>query len=263
LAIDEGIAEAHASLGIIKAQYDWDASGATKEFKRAIELNPNYATAHQWYGVHLFANAQFESALLELNKAQELDPLSMFIAVTAVWPLRHLGQDDQAIKQLEKIIEMFPDVPDLVAYLHDVRGDIYLQKGMFDDAVAELLSGFKTKALCGNDREAIEALRHAYNTSGVNGYWQKQLELATRRYQQELEATTTSRRFVSPFRLAELHARLGDNERAFALLQLSYQSRDENLRWLKAESLSVGSPWQRLRSDPRFVELIRGVGLDG
>jgi tetratricopeptide (TPR) repeat protein len=263
LAIDEGVAEAHASLGMIKAQYDWDASGAEKEFKRAIELNPNYATAHQWYGIHLFANAQFEAALVELNKAHELDPLSLFIAVTAVWPLRHLGQEDQAIKQLEKTIEMFPGVPDLVAYLHDVRGEVYLQKGMYDAAVAELLNGFKTKALCGEDREANEALKLAYNTSGLNGYWQKQLELATRRYQQDLDAGKTTRRFVSPFRLAELHARLGDNERAFALLRLSYESRDENLRWLKAESMSVGSPWQGLRSDPRFTELLRGVGLDG
>ena len=242
---------------------DWDASGATKEFKRAIELNPNYATAHQWYGMHLFANAQFEAALVELNKAQELDPLSLFIAVTAVWPLRHLGQDDQAITQLEKIIEMFPGVPDLVAYLHDVRGEAYLQKGMYDDAIAELLNGFKTKALCGDDRETIEALRRAYDMSGINGYWQKQRELATRRYEQERDSSTIPRRFVSPFRLAELHARLGDDERAFALLRLSYESRDENLRWLKAESLSDGSPWQSLRSDPRFTELIRGVGLDG
>ena len=153
--------------------------------------------------MHLFANAQFEAALVELNKAQELDPLSLFIAVTAVWPLRHLGQDDQAIKQLEKIIEMFPGVPDLVAYLHEVRGEVYLQKGMHDDAVAELLNGFKTKALCGDDREAIEALKRAYNTSGLNGYWQKQLELATRRYEQELDfqhghPAGSSRRFAWP-----------------------------------------------------------------
>ena len=265
LAIDDGLAEAHASLGIIKAQYDWDGLGAATEFKRAIELNPNYATAHQWYGMHLFANAQFEAALVELNKAQELDPLSLFIAVTAVWPLRHLGQDDQATKQIEKIVEMFPEVPDLVAYLHEVRGEVYLQKGMHDDAVAELLMGFRTKLLCGDDRETIEALARAYGTSGLNGYWQKQLELGTQKYQQELDANRkqSPRRFASPFRLAELHARLGDKEGAFALLQVSYENRDESLRWLKAESLSVDSPWKNLRSDPRFTELLRGLGLDG
>lgn len=265
LAIDEGVAEAHASLGMIKAQYDWDARGATKEFNRAIELNPNYATAHQWYGMHLFANAQFEAALIELNRAQELDPLSLFIAVTAVWPLRHLGQDDQAIKQLENTIEMFPNVPDLVDYFHQLRGEVYLQRGMHDEAIAELLNGYNTKVLCGNNPETIEALKRAYNTSGLNGYWRKQLELATRRYQQQLDSTRkqSPRRYVSPFRLAELHARLGDKERAFVLLQDSYNNRDENLRWLKAESLSVDSPWQSLRSDARFTELLRSVGLDG
>jgi serine/threonine protein kinase/tetratricopeptide (TPR) repeat protein len=265
LAIDEGVAEAHASLGMIKAQYDWDSKGAAKEFNRAIELNPNYATAHQWYGMHLFANGQFEAALVELNRAQELDPLSMFIAVTAVWPLSHLGQDDHAIRQLEKAVEMFPDVPDLIAYLHQLRGESYLKKGLNDHAVAELLNGSKMKALCGDDPETIEAVKRAYTSSGLNGYWRKQLELATRRHQQEVDSARkqSPRRYVSPFRLAELRARVGDKDLAFALLQVSYDNRDENLRWLKVESLSVDSPWQSLRSDRRFTELLRNVGLDG
>ena len=140
-----------------------------------------------------------------------------------------------------------------------------MHEGRDDDAVGELLNGFRTKALCGDQPETIEALRQAYNTSGLDGYWRKQLELATRRYQLELESTRkqSPHRYVSPFRLAELHARLGDKERAFALLRESYDNRDENLRWLKAESLSVASPWHSLRSDVRFAELLRGVGLAG
>jgi len=265
LAIDEEVAEAHASLGVIRVSYDWDAKGAAKDFKRAIELNPNYATAHQWYGLSLYANAQFEAALVELNRAQELDPLALYVAVTAIWPLRHLGQEDEALRRLEKVTERFPGSPDLVAYLHEVRGESYLEKGMNDEAVAELLNGFRTKGLCGDDRETTEALKRAYDTSGLTGYWQKQLELATPRYRQELDAARKQSppRYVSPFRLAELRARLGDKEGAFALLQVSFENRDENLRWLKVESLRVDSPWHSLRSDPRFTALIRGVGLDG
>ena len=264
LAIDDGVAEAHASLGMIKAQYDWDGPGAEKELRRAIELNPNYATAHQWYGMYLFSNAQFQAARVELNKAQELDPLSLFIAVTAVWPLRHLGQDDLAVTQIGKIIEMFPNVADLVEFSHEVRGEIYLQKHMHDEAVAEMLNGYRTRMLCGNEPETIEALKRAYAAAGLDGYWRTQLDLATRRYRQELETSKHStHRYISPYRLAELHARLGNTEPAFALLQESARNRDESLRWLKAESLSVNSPWESLRSDPRFTALLHAVGLDG
>lgn len=264
LAIDDSIAEAHASLGIIKAQYDWDPRGAERELKRAIELNANYASAHQWYGLYLFADAQFAAAQVELTKAQDLDPFSLVIAVTAVWPLRHLGQDDLAVKQIEKTIEMFPNVPDLRDYFHEVRGEAYLQKRLYDEAVSELLIGFRTKALCGDNPGTIDALKRAYTASGLAGYWQKQLELATPRYQEELAAAAkeSSDRYVSPYRLAELNARIGNKERAFELLQESYKNRDESLRWLKAESLSVDSPWDSIRADPRFTVLLRGVGLE-
>jgi TolB-like protein len=263
LTIDETVAEAHASLGIIKAQYDWDAEGAEKDFKRAIDLNPSYATAHQWYGMLLFADAQFEAALVEFNTAQDLDPLSLMIGVTAAWPLRHLGRDDEAIRQIEKVTELFPDVPDLQTYLRELRGEVYLHRGMNDAAVAEFLNGYRTKVLCGDDRAVVDALEAAYKTSGLDGYWRKQLELASHHYRQELaDAMKQSpRRYLSPFRLAELRARLGDHDGAFELLQVCYTNRDENLRWLKAESLLAGSPWQNLRSDARFAQLLRDLGL--
>jgi TolB-like protein len=264
LALDDNLAEAHASLGMIKAQYDWDAKGAEHEFQRAIELNPNYAIAHQWYGMHLFATARFEAAHVELDKAQELDPLSLFVAVTTVWPLRHLGQDDLAVKKVEAIIEMYPNVPDLVDYLHEIRGEIFLEKRMYDEAVAELVRGFTSKALCGDAPDTIRTLESAYAAAGLSGYWRKQLELATRRYQQDLTAAASHpARYVSPYRLAGLHARLGDQERAFALLRECYENHDENLRWLKAESLRPNSPWTSIRSDPRFGALLHDLGLSG
>jgi eukaryotic-like serine/threonine-protein kinase len=263
LLIDDGLAEAHAALGVIKEQYDWDPKAAEQEYKRALELNPNYAIAHERYGVHLFAKAQFEAALVELKKAQELDPLSMVIAATAVWPLPHLGRDDQAIAQLEKAVELFPNAPDLVAWLHEVRGHAYLRRGNYDEAVNELLGGYGTRTLCGDAPETLDALKHAYNTSGMDGYWGKELECAAPRYEAALAAAgkQSSRMYVSPIRLAELYARVGDTERAIALLQDSYKNRDENLRWLKAESLLADSGWQSIRSDPRFAQMLRGMGL--
>src|SRR5262249_35469627 len=264
LAVADRVAEGHASLGMIKGQYDWDPRAAEKEFKRAIDLNPSYATAHQWYGMHLYANGSFEAALGELTKAQQLDPLSMFVSVTAVWPLLHLGRDDEAIRQLERIIELFPDVPHLVLYLHAVRGHVYQRNGRYDEAIAEYVHGFRTQMLCGDGPEPVETLLSAYHSGGLDGYWHKQLELAVAWYQQQVKDARAQSvlRYVSPFRLAELYARLGDTERAFELLADAFKNRDENMRWLKVESLLVDSPWQSLRPDPRVAEMIRGVGLD-
>ncbi len=263
LSIDESLAEAHASLGVIKAQYDWDRQSAAKEFRRAIELNPNYATAHQWYGMSLFADGQFDNASQELNKARQLDPFSLVIAVTAVWPLANVGRYDEAIAQVEKIVEMHPDVADVAAYLHDLRGDRFVQNGMADEAVAEFLEGFRTKALTGDGPETLEALKQAYRVSGLNGYWRKQLDLAEERYRNELQRAKqqSASRYVSPFHIAQLRARLGDNDGAFALLEECYQSRDESLVWLKAESLRPNSPWEILRSDPRFTQLLGRLGF--
>jgi eukaryotic-like serine/threonine-protein kinase len=263
LEIDDSLAEAHASLGIIKAQYDWDRPGAEKEFRRAIQLNPNYATGRQWFGMYLFANGQFDEALVEFRRAQELDPFSLIIAVTAIWPLPHLGRHDEALTQLQKVIELHPTVPDLKSYFHELRGEGYLEEKMYDEAAADFLLGFKTNILTGGGQEAVGALASAYKMSGINGYWQKQLDLATVHYRQQVELANrqSQPRYVSPFRLAELYARLDQKDRAFALLEQCYEHRDESLVWLKAESSSAGSSWQSLASDPRFKDLLGRLGL--
>jgi len=262
LAADENVAEAHASLGVIHAQYDWNAGAAETEFRRALALNANYASAHQWYGMLLYSKADFEAARGEFDKALELDPLSLIVNATAVWPLRHLGQDDRAVTQIEKLIAMFPNVPDFVDYAHEVRGEIHLQRHEYDAAVAELVTGFRTKALCGDNPETIATLKRAYAASGLDGYWRAQLEMATRRYERDLDASRrTSHRYVSPFRLAELNARVGNIEQAFALLEECVKNRDENLRWLKAEALLPAAAWLVLRPDVRFAKLLDRIGL--
>jgi TolB-like protein/tetratricopeptide (TPR) repeat protein len=264
LEIDENLAEAHASLGIIKAQYDWDRAGAAKEFRRAIELNSNYATGHQWYGMYLFANGQFDEALAQLTHAHQLDPLSLIIAVTATWPLPHLRRSDEAITQLQKIMEMYPNVPDVEGYYHDVRGELDLQRGLYNDAVTELLQGYRTKNLTPDRADTRAALKKAYEVSGLTGYWRQQLEQATEQYRKQVESARHEARprYVSAFRIAELYSRLGDKENAFALLQTCYEGRDESLVWLKAESLKPDSAWESLRPDPRFRELLRRIGLE-
>jgi Protein kinase domain len=108
------------------------------------------------------------------------------------------------------------------------------------------------------------ALKQAYVTSGLPGYWRKELELAVPHFQKEVEIAREqpSRRYVSGRWLAELYARLGDKERAFTLLQDAFDNRDENLRFLKVETLRIDSPWQILVPDPRYAQLIRGMGLE-
>jgi serine/threonine protein kinase/TolB-like protein len=130
LELDETLAEAHASLGMIKAQYEWDGRGAEKEFRRAIELNPSYAIAHQWYGFLLYEHVRFDEALAEFNRAQELDPLTLYVGVTAAWPLHYRGQYDAAAKQIERVLEMYPKDGGLLNYLHVIRAESFLERGM-------------------------------------------------------------------------------------------------------------------------------------
>jgi tetratricopeptide (TPR) repeat protein len=213
--------------------------------------------------VYLYSDGRFDDALRELRHAQQLDPFSLIIAVHAVWPLVNLGRYDEAIEQVQKIMEMHPQMPDLAAYFHELRGEMYVQKGMQDDAVTEFLMGFRTKALTGDSPETLETLKRAYQASGLKGYWQKQLDLAGERYRSELQRAKqqSESRYVSPILLAQLRARLGDKEGAFALLEECYRNRDESLTWLKAESLRSDSPWTGIQSDPRFTALLQRLGL--
>jgi len=263
LQIDDELAEAHASLGIIKSQYDWDRAGAEKEFRRAIALDANYATAHQWLGMYYFAGGRFDDALVSFQRARQLDPLSLFISITAVWPLVNLGRYEEAIPQVERIVEMHPDAAVAKEYLHDLRGEMYERNHRYDAAVAEMLQGYWTSALCGDSPEVKAALGKAYALAGMAGYRHKQLELAKKKYAADVHAATkrSPPPYVSPYRLAELHARVGERDQAFEVLEQCIRSRDESLLWLKAESLKDNSPWEGIRSDPRFADVLRRIGL--
>lgn len=239
LQIDDKLAEAHTSLAHIKFVYEWDWAAAEREFKRSIELDPNYATAHHWYGFDLAAVGRFDEAIIEIRKAQEIDPLSLIINASAGWIFYHARQYDQAIEQERKTLEIDPNF----VLAHGRLAQAYEQKGMNKEAVEEYL---KAETLFGENQEEIAAFRQAYTVSGMRGFWQKQLDLAIER---------SKRQHVSSIIIAGYYARLGEREQAIQWLEKAYEERDAMI-WLK-----VDPRWDGLRSDPRFADLIRRVGL--
>jgi tetratricopeptide (TPR) repeat protein len=226
-------------------------------------LNPSYATGQQWLGMFYFADGRFAEAEAALEIARQLDPLSFFIGVTATWPLPYLGRDDEAISRVEQILEMHPDVTEIAKYLHEQRGETYLRKKRPDAAVVEFNQGANVEAL-GSDRAAgVTALQAAFARAGIRGYWEKFLALSMQQYRRDVARASrqTQPRYVSVVPMARLHARLGHAREALALLDTSVRDRDENVLWLKAESLRAESPWTSVRSDPRFNDLLRRLGL--
>jgi TolB-like protein len=261
LELDETMGEAYASLAMIKAQYDWDGPGAEKEFRRAIELNPSYAIAHQWYGILLHEHVRFDEALIELNRAQELDPLTLFVGVTAAWPLHYRGQYDAAVKQVEKMLEMYPKDKELLGYLHLIRAESFLERGIERQAVEEYI---QSQSSYGASPETIAALRTAYETSGMKGYWQKSVDLEEEKYRKESEQARHAGGYIPrPLELAKLYARIEAWDKTFAAFETSFQNRDENLLFIRAESIRRASPWREIKSDPRFISLLRRMGLEG
>ena len=259
LELDETLGEAHSSLGMIKAQYDWDGPGAEKEFRRAIELSPSDAIAHQRYGILLHEHVRFDEALVELNRAQELDPLTLFVGATAAWPLHYRGQYDAAAKQIEKMLDMYPKDKELLGYLHLIRAESFLERGIERQAVEEYI---QSQSSYGASPQTIAALRTAYETSGVKGYWQKSVDLEEEKYRKESEQAPHAGRYIPrPLELAKLYARIEAWDKAFAALETSFQNRDENLLFIRAESIRRASPWRAIRTDPRFVSLLRRTGL--
>ncbi|HEU4387775.1 MAG TPA: winged helix-turn-helix domain-containing protein [Blastocatellia bacterium] len=240
LEIDESLAEAYVSLGYVKLYYDWDWVGAEKEFRRAISLNPNYATARHWYHEFLLSMGWFEEAMVEIKRAYDLDPLSPVINSALVLPLIHAGQYDRAVERIRKVLDLDPDF----YRSHLFLGAAYTMKREFSKAVAEfqvavILSEGSTRALA--------ALGYGYAISGKKLKAQKVLDDLMQRSQQQ---------YVPPYAMALINAGLGNRDEAFRWLDAAYETRDEWLVRLKVAPELAG-----LRSDARFVELLRRMGL--
>ncbi|MCM3874610.1 MAG: hypothetical protein ND895_28280, partial [Pyrinomonadaceae bacterium] len=240
LELDETLAEAHASLGRVLAIYDWDWTSAAKEFKRAIELNPRYATAHQWYGGYLNAMGRHSESLAERKRAQELEPLSLIMNFEFALGFYNARDYDQAIEQFKRTMELDQNFPPSYALLPCV----YVQKGMYTEAIA----GFK-KSLTMKSEWAMPmaGLGHVYAVTGNKSEALRVLD--------ELKQAS-EREYVPGTAMALIYAGLGDKDQAFAWLEKAYEERAFQMQGLKIEPR-----WDSLRSDPRFADLMKRVGL--
>lgn len=244
LELDENLAEAHTSLGLVKFAYDWDWAGAENEFKRAIKLNPNYASAYHFYSVYLTCvPKRFDEAIAVAKQGIELDPLSIPINNILADHLHIAGRYDEAIEQRRKVLELNPND----ASQHLQQSDSYAAKGMYDEAFAEQL-----RADAGKDKERIEEYRKLYTSSGWSAYLQKRI-----RDEQPgiVERLSQPNHTNLDFALAvQNYAALGEKDKAFELLNRMYEDRNGMLIWLNVDQSS-------LRSDSRFDELVRRVGF--
>ncbi len=236
LAIDEMLAEAHTSLAMISASYDWDWQSAEIAFKRAVDLNPHYATAHQWYAEYLAAMGRHEEALTEIHRAESLDPLSLIIQSVEGWILYYARDYDQMIAQCKRVMEKDPNFGEIYAYL--ARG--YEQKGMFREAMDAYQ---KRSTLMGDNTPAATAIRSA-SVLSAEDYWRKMVKL------EKVRLTS------STFNTAEALAQLGETEQAMDMLEQSYTERSYHMMYLK-----VHPNLDRLRADERFTRLLRRIKL--
>jgi TolB-like protein/DNA-binding winged helix-turn-helix (wHTH) protein/Tfp pilus assembly protein PilF len=242
LEIDDTLAEAHTSLAVVKYRYDWDWSGAEREFKQAIELNLNYPTAHYWYAHFLVQMERFDEAMAEAKQALALDPLSLITNHIVGLIFYYVRQYDQAIEQYRKTLDLDPNFDAARLFL----GRAYVQKGMYTEAIAELQ---KAIGLNEDNLRITAALGHAYAVSGRGGEAQKVLNKL-----KEL----SKRRYVPPFDVALIYAGLGEKDEAFAWLEKAYEERAvRRFLFLKIEPAFDG-----LRSDSRFQDLLRRMGFE-
>jgi eukaryotic-like serine/threonine-protein kinase len=240
LEIDDTLAEPHVSLAHVKYYYDHDFETAEREYKRAIELNPNYPTAHQWYGVYLMSVGRSDEALVQMRRAQELDPLSLPINMTLGWVLLTARQTDLSIEQLRKTLEMDPNF----VLAHHRLGMAYEQQGKYAEAIAE----FKQVVnLTSGKPLGLAALAHAYAMSGQRAEAQKLIA--------ELQEQSKVR-YVSTASIAVIFAALGEKDQALTWLDKAEKEHDGVIVRLK-----VDSRYDSLRSDPHFAEIVRRIGM--
>jgi TolB-like protein/DNA-binding winged helix-turn-helix (wHTH) protein/Tfp pilus assembly protein PilF len=240
LELDPSLAEAATSLATVKFNYDWDWSGASSEFQRAIQLNPNYATAYQRYSLYLIAMGNFENSFRQIDKARELEPLSISINFSLGWRLYLARQYDRAIQQLRNTLDMDPsyELP------HLVLGQAYEQKGDYARAIPELQ---KAAELSHNTPLMVSGLAHGYAVAGDRAAAEKLLT--------QLLADS-KKHYVSPYYISIIYAGLGKNELATEWLEKAFADRSNGLVFLKVEP-----ELDSLRSNPRFIALQHKLGL--
>jgi eukaryotic-like serine/threonine-protein kinase len=239
LELDATLAEAHTSLGLVKEHFEWDWPGAEKEFRSAIELNPNLATAHHWYGDYLANMNRYDEGLRETRKAQELDPPSLIINTTIGWQLYLAREDDQAIEQLHKVLDIDPKF----APARRILEEVYARMGKQKEAVAERA---KILSLSGSP-ELAASLEEDFAKSGYRSVLESWLEGLKE---------VSKHEYVSSYTIAEAYMRMGDKAHAIDWLEKAYEEHDSGL-----VSLGVEPMFDPIRSDTRFQEILRRMKL--
>jgi TolB-like protein/DNA-binding winged helix-turn-helix (wHTH) protein/Tfp pilus assembly protein PilF len=240
LQINENLAEAHTSLALIAENYDWDWQTAGKEFRRAIELDPNYPTAHHWYAEYLAWQGRFDEAFAESERARQLDPLSLIISTDRAAILYYSRQYDRAIEQLHAVLDMESTFP----RAHGILILAYVQKGQFAQALADT-----ERVRRNDDSPGVWALQaYVYGRAGQ--------QVQARRALAKFEQLNRHGRVDPPILLALAYAGMGDQEKLFNCLQEAFVERSNSLTALKVDPL-----YDPFRTDPRFQALLRRVGL--
>ena len=238
LELDSTLGEAHNSLAFVLDGFDWDLDSGGKEFRRAIELNPSYATAHHWYAWHLALLDRYEEALAEMKKAENLDPLSLAINSQLAELLILAHSYDESIRQSRKTIEMDPNF----ALAHNQLGQAYLQKHMSGEAVAELQ---KAVQLSGGSPICMANLARAYVATGERSEAVKLLNDLRKR---------SNHIYSHASEIAMIYTSLGDVDQAMNWLEKGYEERFN-------PGVLLRPGFDPLRSNPRFEDLVQRVGL--
>ena len=238
LELDSALGEAHNSLAFCLDGFDWDFDSAGKEFRRAIELNPGYATAHHWYAWHLSLWGQYDDAIAEMRKAESLDPLSLIINADLAELLVLAHSYEESIRQSRKTIEMDPNF----ALAHNQLAQAYLQKHMNDEAVAELQEAAQ---LYGESPTVMANLGRAYAASGKRSEAIKLLSALKKR---------SNSIYSHGSEIAVIYAALGDTDQAMNWLEKGFEERFN-------PGVLLRPGFDPLRSDPRFQDLLRRIGL--
>ncbi|HJQ26326.1 MAG TPA: winged helix-turn-helix domain-containing protein [Blastocatellia bacterium] len=238
LEIDDQLAEAHSSLALVLFRHEWNWVEAERQFKRAIELDPDYAIAHHYYGRYLSAVGRLDEAIGEVKRAQELDPVSLRISTTLAELFYLDRRYSEAIAQFRKTLEMDPNF----ASAHEFLSLAYEQQQLYKEAVEEML---RAKALLGTSPKTLDALKLAFEKGGMNGYRQQALGLMKVRLEDGA---------VAPYRVAVLYACLGENDHAFEWLERAFADRSLWIAYLRYDPRL-----DALRAEPRYQALLKRI----
>lgn len=240
LSLDDRLAEAHASLGLVKFYYDWDWPGAEAEFQRALEMNPGYPLAHQYYADFVKSFGRFDEALKEMEKARTLDPLSFSIN-TGIGHVLYLSrQYDRAIEHYRRVVESDPSfVPARLWF-----GRPYLQKGMFDQAIEQVKEAVK---LSNESTVSLAMLGQAYGAARQGNEARRILDRLLER---------SKKQYVPSYWIAMVYVGLGEKDHAFTWLEKAFEEKSSWLVWANVEPR-----FDALRSDSRFDSLLARMRL--